>query len=143
MSKVTLVPTEHIDGVWNQAASLLKPAVIKSGGRWTMQDLYLGLVTGQLDLWIIYQEGGEIKASGVTMLKSYPNKTMIEVVFLGGINMSDWLEIVMDTLKSYAKALECDGVETVGRHGLSKAMKSHGFQKPYALYDFYFERKEL
>jgi len=139
--KVTAVPPVGCPQMWPLVRSMLEPAVRRSGGRWTMEALYMALCMGHQNLWVAYvdDETRRPLAAMTTMIAEYPNSTMLAVQFLGGEEIQEWFGLMVDTLDRYARDCGCAGVEAVARHGFWPWMKKGGYQKVNTVYERLFE----
>jgi len=101
--KIALVPIEYQYRGYETAMKLLRPAVEKSGGRWSAGDLLKALAAGEQQLWVVYTEDKQIKAAITTMIRDYPRGRMLEIVFAGGTEAGKWLTDSFETFKRFAK----------------------------------------
>ena len=140
-TQISLIPTDHCERMMNVALQLLAPAIKRSSGRWTIENVRDGLIEGREQLWLVFNKDKDIVAATTTMIQAYPNMDMLEIIFLGGVGFDEWSESSVNVLKNFAKDCGCDGIETIGRKGFLKPMKGRGFNTPYVVYENLFERK--
>jgi hypothetical protein len=138
---IALVPDEYQHREYETAIKLLRPAIAKSGGRWSVADLLKALAAGRQQLWFAYDEDKNVKAALTTMIQEYPRGKMLEIVFAGGVDAGEWLTESFEVFKRFAKDCGCLGVEGVARKGFEPMFKKAGYKKPQAMYEFIFERK--
>jgi len=124
---VRFVPSEQCPDVWGKVKDLLRPAVERSGGRWTMAHVLSALVLGHHALWVV--EGkGKIVGAFTTSVAIYPAKKFLAIHFLGGENLAWWYHGMSEAMVKYASYLKCDGIECNARMGLWKWFKDDGFE---------------
>ena len=101
--------------------SIAMPNLIKAASRsrhLTPMVLAEGIRDGLLHLWLI--DG--MKAACVTQVVEYPDERVLFVSALGGEEMSDWLDDLLDTLDAYAKRIGAGAIEMHGRKGWQKIL---------------------
>lgn len=134
----TLVPTGHVPYLWATAADLLRPAVERSHGRWTMDNLFSALYAGHQQLWVGYIEKDDIKFAITTEVADYPNARYLAIHFLGGTDFNSWSDDMLAMLERFAKDQSCCGVEAVARFGFWPLFKRRGYQRSYVTYELFF-----
>ena len=130
-----LVPTNQCFLIWKDVRDLLEAAVLRSHGRWTMEQLCAVVCTGLQSLWVTYDEEGYIRAAMTTQIVQYPNTKFIAVQFLGGDDFEAWCDGLLDLIERYGKDTGCSGVETVARLGFRNFFKRRGYDQSYATYE--------
>ena len=134
MHHVTSIPADRCVIYWSQVRDHLSPAIKASKGRWELEYVLAGLVTGQQTLWIIYQEDTVVGAI-TTEVVCYPEKKMLMIHFMGGKNMNEWYREMSDTMTRWAKDNECDGIECIARSGFWKWFSADGFTRSAVFYE--------
>ena len=131
--EISLVPSDKIGLIWDQAEEYLKKSASRSNGRTRVEDT---------NLWIIF-DTGDLKIIGVqiTLFNNYPTgKKMLCLEHTAGKNMQEWVENGIDLLIKFAKDNQCDGIEGVGRHGQWNWVKNKkGWKRPATFYEYNFE----
>lgn len=131
----TLVPPEQLASVWPLIEGKLVEAVERSRGRWTMEALYQALQGEAYHLWLAFSEDNVIDGVGVTQIVTYPARRMLAIQFLGGENFMDWVWSMLGTFNSFARDVECQGIEATGRDGFWKWLSKDGFEKAYTVFE--------
>lgn len=132
---ITYIPEDKIDLVWSGVAPMLKKALDLNHGRYHMDDVYNGLLKGTYQLWIIYKNYGNVLAAVVTEVVTYPRKKSLLVFLAGGQEHTLWVGPLLETLKSCAKALGCDFVESFARIGWQKSLQKLGIKPRHQIYE--------
>jgi hypothetical protein len=121
---VSPVPIESIGLVWDRCKPFLTKATDKSGGRETILTLYSKLKLGFSVLWIIMVDN-QIVGSATTEVTDWGS---LNVSFLGGSRMDEWLDELIKQLKEYALFNNLKSIEQTGRKGWLKTLESYGFR---------------
>ena len=134
--KVYPVAYDHARAAWPKVKKHLKPAVEMSGGRWALEYVLAGLVTGEQLLWVVVNEADDIcVGAATTEIIQYPEKKFVAIHFLGGDDFAIWYQDLLGALTDYAGHTGCDGIETNARFGVWKFFKHDGFQKKSVFYE--------
>ncbi len=136
--RCSLIPVEHCMTVWKDVRDLLRPAVERSHGRWTMEYMLASLTTGHQNLWVAYDEEGYICAAMTTQIVTYPNNKLLAIQFLGGTDFDGWGNDLLSMAEDYAQAMGCDGVEAVARFGFWPFFKKRAYDRSYVTYEMSF-----
>lgn len=132
--KITLVPSDHVDVVWNRVAPLLQKATDLSGGRYVISDVLIQLLDGERHLFIAYDDAG-IHGAITAGTTYYPRKQFCTLHFCGGVQMNLWFEPMLQYLEAWARDTGCDGLEFFGRDGWKRWMEPQGYTQQYRLFE--------
>lgn len=119
--------------IWRLVAPLLSPAIDVTGGRTDMGEVFRRLRAGQHILWVARDDDGPVVAAFTTRVAQYPLKRMLVVDACGGSEMGEWLAVVVDTFRRFARDSGLDGVEMYGRAGWARALRRYGWRSPLVL----------
>jgi len=131
----TLVPPEQLENVWPFITDRLEKAIERSRGRWSMEALFQALQSEMYHLWLAFDGDNNVDGVGVTQVVTYPNRRMLAIQFLGGENFMDWVWSMLGTFNSFARDIECQGIEATGRDGFWKWLSKDGFEKAYTVFE--------
>jgi hypothetical protein len=121
---VAYVPPHLLDPVWPRAGALLMKGLEFAGGRYEIEDVYREIIQYQQHLWIVFDTSSrEIIAAATTKILEYPRRRLLSGVFLGGERLDEWADLYLDVLAKFEKDMGCDGLEFIGRHGWTRALK--------------------
>lgn len=126
---VSYVPPEYLDTVWGTAGAMIRQAAEFNGGRYTVRDAYRGISSGNMQLWVIFDDEDEDKkiyGSIVTVITNYPSKKFLTILMVGGSKMHLWMNPLAEVMEKWARDNECNGVEGYGRIGWKKLLKRFG-----------------
>lgn len=123
--KVSLVPFDHVDSIWNEVKALLAPACAVTSGRFTPYDVYVMLQTQRAHLWIAFDDSGVVGCI-VTTLSDYPSKRYLCLLFTAGKKISRWTPQMNDLLTRWAEDNGCDGIEGQGRPEWARMYRRFG-----------------
>lgn len=96
-------------------------------GRHNPEDIHDGLVDGKFQLWMASVDGNLVAAC-ISGLVPYPQRPMLNVLFVGGTQMDKWLADLIDKLKRFAVHNNLNGIEMVGRNGWLRTLDKFGFE---------------
>ena len=118
--EVRLPPIEEVAEKWHLIAPMLRTATRRTGC-YEPIDLLQMAMRGQVGIWIC-EVAGTVRAAIVTQIEQYPRKRVLEVMFLGGSDLRDWLDDAMDVLIAHAQQTGCDHLATLGRPGWARVL---------------------
>ncbi len=129
MKQVGYVLDQNIANVWPKISHWV---VEISGGRATSAETLDQLFKGLTTLWLAFDdETLEPKGFATTRITVYPNLRALTIVMLGGIEFSEWEELMHDAMVLFAKANECTVLELYGRPGWSRQLKRFGWETKF------------
>lgn len=121
---VSLIPQNEIDAAWPVAVKHLEPAILTSGGRYTLETVYNAIKAGDMQLWMVNE-----MASCVSHIGEYPTGQLWgSVKLMGGAEMALWFHPAMDAIEAWAAELGCVGMEPGGRPGLGMYLRERGYR---------------
>lgn len=126
--RISAVPYEVVDIVWEDAKRWLEPAVTTAKGRYSIEDIRRFLDDRIIALWVAMTEDNEIKAAITTRVFEYPNSRALEMDWIGGEEMETWLPQFQERLEEYGKSMGCDFMAGQGRRGWTKPLKELGWE---------------
>ena len=140
--EMSLVPSDKISLIWDQAEKFLKKSASRSNGRTRIEDIFHDLISSKTHLWVIFDTGDlSIVGVQITLFNNYPTgKKMLCLEHTAGKNMQEWVENGIDLIIKFAKDNQCDGIEGIGRHGQWNWVKNKkGWKRPATFYEYNFE----
>ena len=143
--EISAVLSKDIYLIWKYIDKFLEKSCRRSNGRHTIDTIYKQLIDNQVQLWVVYNtEEDLIKGCIVTNEVYYPTGLkMLNILQLGGKNMQDWMDIGKSILLKWAKKNNCDGIEAVGREGMSNWLTENDSQwtKNNLLFEMQFNKE--
>lgn len=133
------IPSTEVDKIWHVVAPMILRAIVEERGIYELQDVYDGLCTQQMQLWVFAVEG-HIKACMVTEIRNHPKTKIVHILVLGGDSVEVWKTAREDweLFETWARRMGCTFIEALTRPGVSKLTKEIGLMKKGE-----FLRKEL
>ena len=114
---------EHIPEVWDSAKGHLQRALDR-GSRYTLSDIYDGLITSRMQLWVSFNwETRSIEAALVTSIQD----GYCLLLACGGQNMREWAQW-LEIVEKWAREHGCEELRIYGRRGWAKVL---GFEIEY------------
>ena len=128
------VPPKDVEVQWQHMLRLLAPAIARSGGRWTPNDVFNELEAGRLQCWVCIQDQ-LFYAVGVTQVVEYPGLKVLCFHWVGGVDQRLWLGLLVDTAAEFATAEGCTRMEMVGRKGWERMAAPLGFRPVFVFFE--------
>lgn len=138
----TLVKPEDIPHIWVFAEKLLKKSAKRSEGRTNTNDLFEECMAGTSSLWIVYEEEKfpELLGCGITQINHYPTGLkMLNIDHVAGVHQEKWTKGALDVLERFAKDVNCDGIESLGRPGFWSWIKNDNWSRMAVAYQKRFD----
>ncbi len=132
---VSLVPANCVDDIWDKVKQYLLPAVKVTGGRYMLYDVYSGLKSGSMHLWIAFDDEKEILGCEVTTITDYPSRRVLTSLFTGGRKIQLWKHEMMGVLVRWAEDNQCTAIEGYGRKGWVRMLDSYGVKQSLILFE--------
>ena len=132
--QVSLVPTEHVQTVWPDIEKYMEGAAEYTYGRFTAEDIKVGLHTKPYHLWIAFDDR-KIYGAVVTEIGEYPQMKTLIMQFTGGEHLPKWKNQMLQLLQRFAKDCGCTVIESYGRRGWEKVFKDDGFKSRFMFYE--------
>jgi len=127
------VPSDAINLVWEDVFPLLGPALRTAEGKFHIDDVYRMIQSGNYILWVVVEDDKYIAALTTRVLE-YPSRRAIAIDWLGGKRMNEWLPVAMETVKKYAKDINCKHLEGYGRKAWGRVLEKHNWEPEYIAY---------
>ena len=121
------MPEKAIGHVWKDVEGILKRAVDTVKDKTSVIDILDGVFDGTYVLWVVLNDDDKIIAAFTTRLIIYPQRKALALDWVGGTQMKEWEDQLIETMKRYANELDCSHLEGYGRKGWGRALKKYGF----------------
>lgn len=129
------IPSTGVYEAWPQARDYIQMALdcnIATGDV-KIEDIYLRLVAGGADLWIIRTSGFPV-AAFITQVAVYERTRVLLVPYIGGRGAAFWIHLLED-VKAEARAKNCQKVELLARRGWKKLFEDQpGFKEHWTMF---------
>lgn len=140
MMDITFVPLGNVAAMIPPLMPYLIESADRSRGRATVDDILHFILSGQMQLWVAYEDT-TIYGHVITEIKTYPRCKMLVCQYCAGEPqhmqyVEDKMYAILDDV---AKRAGCAGVEFVGRPGWKKSAEKHGFEVQSVTYQKFFE----
>jgi len=132
--RISLVPEEAVSRVWKDVEGILSKAVDTVENKSDVIDILNGIFDGTYILWVVLNDDDKIIAAFTTRLIVYPQRKALALDWVGGTQMKEWENQLIDTMKRYANELDCSHLEGYGRKAWGRALKKYGFYPEYIAY---------
>lgn len=115
------VQLHELPAYWQYAEPLIQKALDR-GSEYTIEEIYDGLKTAQMQLWMYGNH-----SALVTTIQNKGDKRWLLLLALGGEQMTEWFEY-FPMLEEWAKWKGCTELRVYGRLGWAKYLKPSGFE---------------
>jgi len=132
--RVSLVPKEAVGSVWKDVDEILKRAVDTVKDKSEVIDILTGVYEDMYALWVVMNDDDKVIAAFTTRIIQYPRRRALALDWVGGTQMKEWEDQLIDTMKRYGNELGCSHLEGYGRKGWGRALKKYGFYPEYIAY---------
>lgn len=132
MKAIFLTSPELIAQYWGQAAELIDPVVHRAArGEFDTADLHALVVAGRAYSAVVLED--KVTLAVVFEFKHYPRKIVINVIALGGQNLTEVAVIFWPKFVSWAKEAGAEGIEASTSPAMSRVLKGLGLVHTYDL----------
>ena len=118
--KAQIVQPEDVAHIWEQLAPLLDRVREHSEGETEPDDFLEPLTHGDMQLWIVTEEGS-LHSAMITQIIVYPQKKILRVISMAGSEFEK-LRQFNNMVESFAIKTGCTGLELWGRKGWKKLL---------------------
>ena len=119
--KIVLVSPDDIPYIWENVQPHLEAMEPHSEGELAPEDFYEAIHNGEMQLWLA-AEGKELLASMVTQIVTYPRKTILRIISIGGDDMEKWIGYI-PLIEDWALSMGCTSLEVGGRTAWLRILK--------------------
>ena len=93
-----------------------------------------------MTLWVAHIDG-KIIGAATTHKVDYPQKSVLNIGFLGGETpVEDWGVELLHLLQRYAREIGCECLEAHGRLGWFKKLKPYGYSRVFECFELSIEK---
>ncbi len=128
--QVGYVRPEHVSDTWPYIREYARKVLSYTGGRKTEMKFLQELVSGQVHLWVAYDEE-RVCGFCTTRFTDYDSIRMLTGDLLAGEDFQEWKDPLNEALVFFAKGNGCDGIELTGRMGWERMLKDLGWKKTF------------
>ncbi|MGL4232948.1 MAG: hypothetical protein ACRCWJ_16400 [Casimicrobium sp.] len=131
--------TSAIAARWVELAPMLERAVMRGHGYVSLDEVRQCLENGDMQAWaiieqaesygVIYKQEGKLLAVCATEVKSYTSKKAVCFNALGGSKMNEWLDLLIEMVRNFAREVGATELVAVGRRGWVRQLSSRGFDE--------------
>lgn len=132
--KVSLVPSWEVPNVWDRVSRMLKLATDQSQGRYGLNDLKEKLVSGEFQLWLVFDLDYNILAAVTSTFTIYPQGKFLAGQFLGGEGLDRWKDEFCRVFHNWGRDNKCVAAEFTGRAGWAKVLADNGYREVFRIY---------
>ena len=113
---------------------LLAASIRKNERNSSMEDVVSDLLEGRSLAWAVYMQDTLIAAFTTCVMK-HPQRHTLYIEYMGGADMTIWMNAAINVLKDLAQKSELSAIEADGRIGFARYAKDNGFSEKYRHYE--------
>ena len=117
------IPAHVIDDVWDEVRPWIAAACKTSRGKFDENDIRIGLLTGDDQLWIWRTDTAY--AVGVTRVNVYPKQKVCSIRIVTGRHRHEWERPAMATIEAWAREQGCHAMELQARPGWERTLPDY------------------
>jgi hypothetical protein len=117
---------DETPGYWPQIEPWITAALSHGSIMYTPREVYNSLISRNMKLWLAF-DGEELKACAVSHVFNYSVAKCLNFLAAGGSDADEWLRFD-SVICEYARLLDCEQVEFVGRDGWRKKAAPYGYR---------------
>lgn len=139
---ISFIPYGNIASTIPAIMPYLQESAERSRGRATVDDILRFLFTGEMQLWVVYdEEKSEAHGHFITEVKQYPQMKLLVIQYAAMLpnHMRQIEDMMQAYAEDYAKHVGCKGIEFVGRPGWKKHAEKYGYTAKSVTYQRFFE----
>jgi len=133
--QVSLVPPELVEGLWPRIFPHLSRAAEYTFGRYEPEDIFDAVLSGEVHLWVVFNDDGEVLGVTCTRFWQYPRKKCLDMVFIAGDEGFSWKDQMLSMLQHWAYDNDCVAIESSGRPGFARAFRDDGYRLLWQVYE--------
>lgn len=118
---------------WCHVEVMLDSGLEHADGKLTLADVKRLVNESLMQLWIVSGEQDGIVGSFVTEILRFPQKKVLSIVILGGVNFDKWKHLLSE-LEAFALKNECKSIEFHGRPGWERKYREMNFKKVHTIF---------
>ena len=139
---ISLIPHGVIYKVLPALMPYLEESATRSRGRVVVDDLIRTIVSKEMQLWVVHEEGGShVYGHFMTEVRKYPQAQLLVIqhAAMEPNHMAQIEDQMQEYASKFAKEMGCAGIEFVGRPGWKKHATKYGYQAQRVSYQKFFE----
>ena len=111
---------------WWQVRPLLRKATDRSGGAYAPIDVLRDVFAGQVGIWLVEDDSGDLIAVAVAGVRQFPQKRAVQISFVAGKGLAEWWPMFVEEMDKLARAGKATEIYAYGRPGWVRFWKSRG-----------------
>jgi hypothetical protein len=140
--EISFVPNGNISTAIPTLLPYLAESELWTRGRSKVDDILRFLFNGQMQLWVVFcTEEQKLYGYLITEVKQYPQCKMLVIQYccIEANHMQFVEDKMQEIAESFAKDMQCIGIEFVGRPGWGKHIKKYGYDVQSVSYQKFFK----
>ena len=133
--RIGILDPEYLPDMWKDVEPLIDKVIPFMHGRANKADIVKNIAGGHEQLWVI-DDDEKVIAIGVTSIEHRSQMSILNVSYIGGSRIDEWVEELFDLFCQFGVEKGCSIVECCGRKGWSKIAERYpasGFGLEYVI----------
>jgi hypothetical protein len=130
----TPVPKAFVGAIWDEVVRVLGRSVATSRGKYSMEDLYKGIMAHDYVLWVVLDDDKIVAAITSRVVRYSDTQQGMALDWIGGKRMTEWLPMVQRVMSKYARDNGCTHLEGFGRKAWGRVLANYGWKPEYIAY---------
>lgn len=131
---VTIIPKDFLGQVWPDVVGYIEDAWNTSPGYYSATDILERILNNMEVLWGVYDQNKNLLGCFTTSVEQYPQSRIMIITALAGHDLEKWYDKALETVKRYARDMQCSRIEARGRGGWTAYAKRTGWQVAATVY---------
>lgn len=131
-SELLRIPPSAYDVVVPDVLVMLSEAADATGGRFSTDDIVVGLLQGLTQLWVWYDDN-TATALAITEINQYPQLKAVNIFAVAGKDHKKWLRESLRQIEEWAVTMQATRVELSCRTGWERLLKPLDYKRTYVL----------
>lgn len=119
---IEFIPKKYVENVWHLVEPLLQPAINRSVGEYTTDDVKKMIMEDKAFLSVMI-ENYNVVGFFISEVREFPQQKHLHISWLGGSNIDLWLEKIFEHMSKGAKKVGANYITCFGRNGWQKKLR--------------------
>ena len=115
---------QGVRDAWPKVEGFIREALERDGWKVRPSDLMQQIASGEIGLYVVRDEGGEILGAVACEVQEYPNANVFNIAYCGGHELHRWAHL-LGNLEAEAARYGCETVRITGRAGWGRVFPDY------------------
>ncbi len=129
---IAKVRVDQLRGMWPVLEPWLQSA-LEHGMNLNAGALYAGALLDAIQLWAAFRDGRPVGAAATQVIDYGSGLSAVRVIALSGDDFGAWRGQIIGEFEAFARRVQAQTIECVGRRGWIRSLARYGFESKYAI----------